>query len=432
MKLNRFSHFPRAVLTALVLLTFMLCAWLTIQFPVQIDVSAQRNNSLSQASTELLASLPEAITITAYIQAGSPLRLQINDLISKYQQAKPNIAFHFVNPDNEPEKARELELGPEGAVIVEYQGRSEKLKFIDEATLSNALLHLASAKTRWLSFLTGHGERAIDGMANFDYGVFGKQLAARNLKSVAIHLTQLPDIPDNSGLLVLAAPSAHLLAGELEMLRRYIDKGGNLLLLLEHDTPQLEGLLMQLGLSQLPGIMLEAKAKKFGLDNHEFVPVSQYPSHPITRGLQIITLFPVVSPLTHNPNSVFDAKAILRTDTGILSETGDNKEQTVSFGWALTRSLANDKEQRIVVIGDSDFLSNAYLGNVANLDFGLRVVNWLLHDDNYLDVPNKSAQDKQLRLNPLTVAIVGFGFLLILPLALVSTGLVISWRRKRR
>ncbi|WP_052700816.1 DUF7088 domain-containing protein [Methylocucumis oryzae] len=147
MRTNLLSRFTHAAVTALMLLAFMLCAWLTVKFLYK-STSAHNATTRYLRQAPLLASLPEAIEITAYIQAGSPLRLQITDLISKYKQAKPNIAFHFVNPDNEPEKARELELGTEGVVIVEYQGRSEKLKFIDEATLSEALLHLASAKTR--------------------------------------------------------------------------------------------------------------------------------------------------------------------------------------------------------------------------------------------------------------------------------------------
>lgn len=83
-----------------------------------------------------------------------------------------------------------------------------------------------------------------------------------------------------------------------------------------------------------------------------------------------------------------------------------------------------------MVIGDGDFLANTYLGNAGNLDLGLRLFNWLTFDDQFIDIPAKTASDRKLQLTENTVMVMGFGFLVILPLLLIATGIFI-WRRRK-
>jgi ABC-type uncharacterized transport system involved in gliding motility auxiliary subunit len=83
------------------------------------------------------------------------------------------------------------------------------------------------------------------------------------------------------------------------------------------------------------------------------------------------------------------------------------------------------------VVGDGDFLSNSYLGNGGNLDLGLNLVRWLSGDDNLLDIPARTAPDSRLELSRTAGAAIGLGFLFILPLLLIATGLLIWWRRRR-
>ena len=110
---------------------------------------------------------------------------------------------------------------------------------------------------------------------------------------------------------------------------------------------------------------------------------------------------------------------------------------------ALTRTLPTEaadggtaeeesREQRIVVIGDGDFLSNTYLGNAGNLDLGLNIVNWLSHDEDYIDIRIKSAPDTSLELGRIAQGVIGLGFLFGLPLLLLITGAIIWLRRRSR
>lgn len=103
------------------------------------------------------------------------------------------------------------------------------------------------------------------------------------------------------------------------------------------------------------------------------------------------------------------------------------------MGYILSRQLAGgEKQQRIAVIGDSDFATNAYIGNAANLDLAMALANWLAADDKLIEIPVKTSVGTQLELSRTQTIIIGFGFLLVIPLVLLATGLGIWWRRRRR
>jgi ABC-type uncharacterized transport system involved in gliding motility auxiliary subunit len=434
-------------------------AWLSTRYHAETDITANAGNSLSQASQKLLGSLPDKIQLTAYIKKDPSLRSQIAQLVARYKRHKANLALTFIDPDSQPEKTRELNIDAAGIIIVEYQGRTEKLHFIDESSLTNALLQLANADERWVTFLTGHGERSPDGIANFDLGQFGKELDRRKIKAQSINLATMPDIPGNSALLVLTAPAVPLLAGELDLVKRYIRQGGNLLLLTDPGNHQLDALQQLLGLRQLPGTLVDSKSKLYGINDPSFVLASDYLPHPITQGFQTITVYPVTAALEISEETDFVPAELLKsasqswTETGpiagkiVFDADGDEKQGPIAFAYALTRpstSSGQDShessrraqgktiEQRIVVVGDGDFLSNAYIGNVGNLDMGLRMINWLIHDDRFINIPAKIASDKRLQLSQISVAIIGFGFLLVIPLLLMGTGVYIWRKRKQR
>ena len=105
----------------------------------------------------------------------------------------------------------------------------------------------------------------------------------------------------------------------------------------------------------------------------------------------------------------------------------------LTFGYALSRlSPSPDRnQQRVVVIGDGDFLSNAYLADAGNLAFGERACDWLLGDDALASAPQASP-DTVLKPSRTELGVLTFGYLIALPIILILIGLAISWHRRRR
>ena len=124
-----------------------------------------------------------------------------------------------------------------------------------------------------------------------------------------------------------------------------------------------------------------------------------------------------------------------------FDEGTDERAGPLEIGIALTRETETSgdtsgeeitREQRIVVIGDGDFLSNAYLGNGGNLALGLNIIQWLTHDDAFIAIQPKTAPDQTLVLDRNAQIAISLGFLLALPLALLIAGLAIWLRRRKR
>ena len=442
--LHKQLRLKNALITALVLCLLGTMTWLSHRYSLQADFTNNDSNTLSVSSRQILTSVPDQVTIIAYIKKGQSIRTQIAQLVDRYSRIKPNLKLTFIDPELNPEKNRELNIGPEGIVLVEYQGRTEKLSFIDESSLTNALLILANAKERWITFLTGHGERSPEKPANFDMELFGKELARRQINVQTLNLAKAPAILDNSALLVIAAPKVALLAGEVSLIQRYIQQGGNLLLLTDPDNQNLNTLQNDLGITQLPGVIVDSTAKLYGINDPSFILNSQYIDHPITQGFQTMSLFPVVATLQFNTPSEFTALAFLNSSPQSWTETGPipgkigfdanttEKKGPLAFAYALTRTFKQNTQQRIVILGDGDFISNTYIGNVGNLDLGLRIVTWLMHDDRFVDIPSKAASDKSLQLTRIEITVISFGFLIVIPVTLLSTGFIIWRKRKQR
>jgi len=431
------------LLTLAILLILIALAWLSRSYTAEIDLTENNSNTLSAASQKILSTLTEPITVTAYIKE-TTLQQQLAQLLNRYQRFKSNITIKFIDPTTVPEKARELNIGPQGAIIIEYQGRSEKLTYLDESSLSNALLQLANTSERWITFLTGHGERSPAGNANFDLGLFANQLERRKIKVQTINLAQHTSIPDNSSLLVLASPAVPLLTGELNIISEYIEQGGNLLLLTDPDNHHLKSIEQQIGLNKLTGTIVDSSSRLYGIDDPSFVLVSEYSRHPITINFNSMTVFPITAAFEINQESEFKIETLLSSVDSSWTETDDivgkiqfnvdteEQQGPLAIAYALTQNFTAKKQQRIVAMGDADFLSNSYLGNVGNSELGFRLINWLTHDDQFIEIPAKIAAGKSLQLSKLAIGTIGFGFLLILPLLLVITGFIIWRNRKRR
>jgi ABC-type uncharacterized transport system involved in gliding motility auxiliary subunit len=425
-------------------------AWLSTRYAFESDWTASGRNSLSAASSELLARLDKPVTITSYATEDESVRQAVDQIISRYQRYKPDISLRFVNPDLEPNTVRELGISVNGELVIEYQGRKENLRTLSEQGITNTLQRLVRGGERWLVFLEGHGERKPQGIANHDLGQWAQQLNAKGFKTQAHNLAENPQLPENTQVLVIAGPQVKLLPGEVELINQYVASGGNLLWLSDPEQQVgLETLAETLGIGFEPGLIVDPTTRVLGVSDPRFALVTDYPDHGITRNFDTLTLFPQTVGLTLAPLEGWQATPFLRTQTRSWSETGEISGSIrfdigadiagpLTIGIALTRQQPSDTEddpdtqQRVVVLGDGDFLSNAYLGNGGNLALGMNMANWLAHDDSFIDIPVKTATDRNLQLSTLSQGVIGIGFLFVLPLMLASTGFVIWWRRRNR
>ncbi|HET7359834.1 MAG TPA: Gldg family protein [Rhodanobacteraceae bacterium] len=426
--------------------------YLTTRHALVGDWTAGARASLAPPSRAVLARLPGPLDITSYASAGSDLRATVAAFIQRYRQSKPDIALHFVDPQQDPAAMRKAGITVDGELVIRYRGREQRLDQLSESNLDNALQRLARGGERIVAFVTGDGERRADGQANADLGTFIGQLEHSGVRAVPLNFAQVTAVPQHTDLVVLASPLAPLPAGAVKALVDYVQGGGNLLWLTEpgSDPAALAPLADVLGVQVLPGVLVDGQGAALGLHDPRMVAVGLYPPHAITHGFVLTTLFPQVAALAQATTTQWAVAPLLRSGPQSWTElqpVDDAHPSTIrydadlgemkgplDFGFALSRLSPSPAkaEQRAVVIGDGDFLSNSFLGNGGNRAFGNRVFDWLLGDDVLVDMPARGAPDRVLRLSQGALDAVTAVFLLALPLLLLLVGLCIGWRRRRR
>lgn len=428
----------------LFLLAIGLGLWLSHEYHAQFDWTAAGQNSLSETSRLLLQKLNKPVKITAFATEQPELRQGIRNLVGRYQRHYPHLTLEFVDPDKDPARVRAANINYNGELLVEYNGARESLQQASEESLTNALARLGRGGEHWIVFLGGHGERNPDQQANHDLSTWAQQLNKRGLRTRTLLLGENAQIPRNTATLVIAGPRVKLLRGEVRQIEDFVAQGGNLLWLNDPGPAQgLTPLSEMLGVEFEPGVIVDPVSKAFtGGASATFVVVTQYARHPAVRDFQLTTLFPEASGIRTHPVDGWKAEILLDTSASAWSETGKAGDDArfdqgrdirgpLSIGVALTHAHEG-KEQRVLVIGDGDFLSNTYIGNGGNLDLGMNLINWVSGDDVYLNIPSHTAGDMRFDLSHGAIAGIRLVFVILLPLALMSGGIIIWWRRRRR
>lgn len=422
------------------------------RFAVQSDWTAAGRNTLSPETAALLDKVSGELKVTAFVAADSPLRRPVADLIERYRQHKPDIALEFRVPAENPQQAREAGVAQEGELVLEYLGQRRVIAGPSERVLSNGIYALLRSQERWLVFVTGHGERDPAGKANHDLGLFAQQAEAKGFRLHRLNLAVSATVPDNTAALVIAGPQVDFLPGEVALVEDYLQRGGNLLWLLDPGALRgLEPVAASLGVALVDGTVLDPTTARVNLDNPAVSLAAGYGNHPLLKDFSLITVYPhtaaldslmvnewVPTPLVLTAANTWVETGVLQGDVGYDQDRERRGPLTIAM--ALQRATHNGQapavavatSQRAVIFGDGDFLSNAVLGNGGNLELGLRVLNWLAGDDELLQLTPDVVRDATLTLSSTQLAVIGFGFMLGLPLLLVAIGIAIGWRRSRR
>lgn len=452
---------------ALFLGVIVMLGVLSVRYNVKQDWTFNKRNTISAASQKQLANMKDPVRFVAFAYPGAPERATVQFFTEQYQRFKKDVSLEFIDPSSQPQKVKEFNISFAGEVVVEYQGRRENLRSLSEQNITGALQRLSYTGEKWVVFLEGHGERAVvEGQDQGAFTHFAAALKEKGLNFQALNLVKTPAIPDNTSVLVIASPKSALLEGEIKLIDAFVEKGGNLLWLADPDwTPGLKPVADRLGITWQDGYAVFPEYELLGTGHPGIFAALDYPPNPVTRGLDRVTLFPLVRSLKadEKPGSGWTATPLLTSSPEAWLETQPIGDGGVSLdakagdipgpltiGLTLTRDLpdpaapppvpakegeppkpAATRQQRVVLVGDADFISDASLGQLGNQQLGLNIVQWLASRDAQLDIDVPKAPDTNLFLPNWAIVLIAGGFVIVLPLLLIGVG-VTRWVLRRR
>ena len=337
------------------------------------------------------------------------------------------------------------------------------------------LLIVSGQEKKTAYFLTGHGERNVVDPTSDD-GIFTavNALTKENFDVRPLDLSRKKIVPRRTGdqpleedqvapsLIIIAGPVKDLLDDEVDELTDFLEDGGRLLVLIDPGAPtSYIDFLSNWGVTVSRGNVIDEE--DFLRPDTRVPFVTQHNTqNDITKGLER-TYFPGVAAIQ------FDMQSMPPVVVGgqILPQQNVIEiSRTSSGSWLvddLTRSTPNadldtqgtfstvvlvedafaplDKSPKfidpasaipasLVIIGDSDFVTNKHFDNASNGDLFLNSINYLTGDVSLINIRPKQVTRREILATPNEFDVIRYTSWFVLPSLMALAGIGIWWVRR--
>jgi len=432
------------------------------------DLTAAGQYTLSEQTTKVLNSLERPVRVTVFARTEDFERFRTR--LEQYRYHSKQFQVEYVDPEKRPALAEKLQESALGTIVLEYDGRTQRVTSDAEQDLTNALIKVVQGEQHKVYFAQGHGERPTTGSEGSSYGAVAQELGSDNFTAEPLVLLQ-QEIPADATVVVIAGPKADLLPTEIDRLRAYLNKGGKLLVLV--DPPQgadeqpltnLIALLREWSIAVETNAVLDPMSMLRGAAADVPVAAPPYPYHAITGTFRLQTAYPYareVKPVEGDTSGATPTSFIqsgrnswAETDLTLLTTRGEAQPEPdkgdvqgpISLAVAVSAPVKDapkpptppadgsdepkTPETRIVVIGDSDFAANSFLGTGGNRDMFLNTVNWLAQQENLISVRPRNPEERRITLTAGQDRMIFWFTVLVVPGLILLVGVQTWWRRR--
>ena len=398
--------------------------YLSYRYNLRWDVTEARQHTLTESTIRVIKALKQKVEIIAFYVGIPPKYLE--DSFREYERlSKGKITTEIIDPIVQIGYAAQFGSvisGKERKVIVRSRGERRDIDFTNQPLtreqLTNAIIRV-TRDTRIVYFVTGHGEYDISDDSDKGLSTLVKLLTQNNIETKKLMLGIDKKIPDDSSVLIIAGPRNPLVEEEEDIIKAYLERGGDALFLIENTpmtttdrplteqekfkNPTLNNILNHWGIDIADDIVVD-------LDSHIGKDVGcpatrNYLSHrAIVKDLDYTFYIRPrsISALEDRRESIKIAPLVLtasernswaETDTTlhVQFDEGLDKPGPVPIAYVIWEPKEEDNPSdtliplraqagtgtRIIVFTDADFLSNLFIGQYSNAEMGLNVINWL-------------------------------------------------------
>lgn len=475
-----------AAMTVLLLADLTLVYLIAANHPVALDLTAGARLSLAPQTRTVLKNLKKKVEVVVYASRNEPFA----SYLDRFTAASDRFTYRIENPYKKT--SAETKPGDQqqtaSQVLVRCGSKEERfslwgdkelekdaLERLDrkrklERMLLNAVIKVTQDRQIRLYFTTGHGEKTIEpgtsGGQNAmrSYYDFAKMLYEQGMDVRQLDLRADLTIPEDCEVLVIAGPVLDFQESEVNALRNYLNQGKSLFALLDPAAaeqslmPRLRALFAEYGAEVSDKFV--ADCGSYAVEQNYFVPVIRRfnPIHPVTENLTALgealsmTAACAVRPTANPPQDMLFMELILSSEKSWeislpqYQQIAREKKITLPPNSSFTKfPLAAALQPkapvpgapgqglprpRMVLAGDSDFLTNTQLGLVQK-SFGLFSVLWLSRQSDLIDIPVKNVESTPLVLSPRERNLVFAFSVILLPMAVFFGGLAYTTIRRR-
>ncbi len=452
-----------AVLTAAVLAAVILLNLVVQALPTkftEFDISTGGMFTLSDTTKDLLRGLPQEVQVYYLAQTGDEDG-NVTRLLDRYADESGRLRWEQRDPVLYPTFAQKYTDASTGSLVVTS---GEKYKVVDynslyemdwesyyttgsmdysfkaENAVTTAVAEVIRTNTYRLCQLTGHGETALSS----DYT---ETLQNSGIEVSELSLVTAGGVPEDTAAVLINAPQTDLTDSEADTLRQYLQNGGSLLAAtdLTVDTPRLDALLAEAGLTRQEGLLVETDAGHYAYGYSGTYLLPEVTASAVTAGVNsgMYVFAPIAQGVLYDEdNTEWEYTGLLSTSASAYAMAGyadavqPEKADTDPEG-AFDVAVAAENTgtgAKVVWAGCANLLSASMNQAVSggNAQFLGSVANWFTGEENAAVIEGRSMSAESLTVPSGSIVGLGVLFTILLPVALVVLGIVVCVIRRRK
>ncbi|MGN0596443.1 MAG: Gldg family protein [Ruminiclostridium sp.] len=455
------------------------------RFDVKADLTSEALFSIDSTTTDYLKTLTGKVNITVtssesdFTGAGTYYN-QTNEICKRFAEATDNISLNYVDLLTNPSFSADYpdaEIG-DGMLVVksEETGRYKALdytKYLDiqydetyaqygysyitainanaEAALLSAIMSVTNMDPVRVAFTTGYGETENATMKSL--------LETNAYVAESLNISLVEEIDSGIDFIVIYAPSSDYTNDDLNKLDKWLDNGGrygkNVIFVASASNPNIPNIkefLDEWGIVVEDGVIYQTDANYAysGLPIYQLMQpgTSDYTAELDTKSKYIFGNNMLALTLRFEEYSNFVTTPILTSyDGAVIFPLDADESWTVADGGnkgVLNGVVESSKVQyegstpyysRVVVYG-SDFLLNETLlvtEQANNAELMMSIFRGISgRDDFEITLTPKSFSMSTFEISAATSAAIAIIFAIVLPVAIIITGIVVWLRRRHR
>lgn len=423
------------------------------QYFFRLDLTEDKQYTLSDATENIMASLENPITVKAYFSENLPpdIAKTKNDfeeyLIEYAQHSDDNLFYTFINPnENESLEQEAMEAGINPVMInvrekdqmkqqkaflgavLQLEDRKETIPFVQpgaplEYMLSSSIKKIAITDKPEVGLMQGHGQASITDLSQVKTALD----VLYDFKAVTVN--DSVGVPKQIKTLALVRPTDTINSATLGQLDTFLENGGNLFIALNRVngdlnnsygtglTTGVEKWLHEKGLEVHEDFVIDAQCATVAVQQRQgffnitsnvafpYIPIiNEFADHPSTKGLDAVVMqFASSLKFTAKDSlSTFTPLAFSSKKSGsipapqffnIQKEWTDNDFNAPNriVSGVLEQTHPNGNRSRIYVVADGDFPvgGNQQSLQADNVNLMVNAIDWLSDDTGLIDLRTK-------------------------------------------